>query len=552
MRLPERLRPTWEPPDWVRRPPLAGKLLVLFGVAAAILLLVASSLPWLRMQSLVKAGQLETARGLVGAWLALDPDPEPGRAVGLGDATVVYLPRDAAEQLALRDPFVAAALEDFRTGDADERFEQAWEGFARQSRYAALRRAGAEGGADADPGLILLERTSDRAAALLAVNSMYVLAAGTGVLAVALPVFAVVIARLILRPVRELRDWAELVREGDLDVRSEVDTNDEFQELAETFNLTLDELQDQQAQLRSMNAAMDIKLNDLAEANDALDRASRLKGEFLANVSHELRTPLNSVIGFAELLLDLARAEARDYEVHGKPIPEKLEKRRRYLTHIATAARGLLELIESLLELAKIEAGRIEVRPERMSVEEACRGMVGLIEPLASRRGVHVQLVCEPMLPLVETDVKKFQQVVFNLLSNAVKFSDPAVNKGRPGHVKVRAERLPEAENLGERVRVSVLDNGPGIPPEDQERVFGKFERVKAGHTTETGGTGLGLAICRELTRVLQGDLQLVSEVGSGSMFSLIVPLKIDPERVEEARLEARFRGTLARRNDWD
>jgi signal transduction histidine kinase len=156
------------------------------------------------------------------------------------------------------------------------------------------------------------------------------------------------------------------------------------------------------------------------------------------------------------------------------------------------------------------------------------------------------------MLPLVETDVKKFQQVIFNLLSNAVKFSDPAVNKGRPGHVKVRAETLPEAEGLGERVRVSVLDNGPGIPPEDQERVFGKFERVKAGHTTETGGTGLGLAICKELTRVLQGDLQLVSEVGSGSMFSLIVPLSIDPERVEEARLEARFRGTLARRNDWD
>jgi two-component system sensor histidine kinase BarA len=527
--------------------PLSGKLLLFFGAVGVVLLLIASSLPWLRMQGLVQAGQLETARSLVAAWQSLDPEADENRVVFLGDATVLPLGLEAAEELSETDAFVRAALRAFREdATRNERFEQDWYGWARLSRYAAAQR---------DPagelvGLVVLERTSDRAAALLAVNSFYVLAAGTGVLAIALPLLGIIVARMILRPLRALRDWAELVRAGDLDVRSEVSTGDEFQELAETFNLTLDELQQQQAQLRAVNAAMDIKLTDLAEANDALDRASRLKGEFLANVSHELRTPLNSVIGFAELLLDVANAEST--EGLDQRARATVDKRRRYLSHIATAARGLLELIESLLELAKIEAGRIEVRPEAMNVEDACRGMTGLIEPLASRRGVAVELECEPGLPLVQTDAKKFQQVVFNLLSNAVKFSDPAVNDGKPGLVKLRAERLKAADESDERIRVSVIDNGPGIPGEDRQRIFSKFERGDAGHTTETGGTGLGLAICRELTQVLQGELQLVSEVGSGSMFSLIVPLRFDPELVEETRLEARFRGTLARRNVWE
>ncbi|MEM1183525.1 MAG: HAMP domain-containing sensor histidine kinase [Planctomycetota bacterium] len=536
-------------PEWVTKLPLSGKLLALFGLAATALLLVASSLPWLRMQSLVQAGQLETARELVAAWLAIDPDTSVDRAIIWADATLVPLGLESAKTVAKSDPFVARAVERFEDDPLrNELFEQDWDGWARASRYAAARRTP---GGDLT-GLIVLERTSDRAAALLAVNSLYVLAAGSGVLAVSLPLFALIVARVILRPVRDLRDWAERVRDGNLDARSEVTTGDEFQELAETFNLTLDELQDQQARLKAVNAAMDLKLSDLAEANDALDRASKLKGEFLANVSHELRTPLNSVIGFAELLLAIAETEVAKAAQEGDEPPASIAKRRRYLSNIVTAARNLLELIESLLELAKIEAGRIEVRTERMSVEEACRGMVTLIEPLASRSGVSVDLTVEPGLPLIETDQKKFQQIVFNLLSNAVKFSDPAVNDGKPGRVALRAERLALKDDAGDRIRVSVIDNGPGIPAEEQSRVFRKFERVEGTHTTATGGTGLGLSICRELAEVLQGELQLVSEVGAGAMFSLIVPLKLDASRIAETKLEARFRGSLGRMDEWE
>jgi len=536
-------------PEWLTRIPLSGKLLALFGVSGAVLLLLTSSLPWLRMQGLVRAGQLETARELVAAWIAIDPDESVDRSILWGDATLVPLGLDSARRIAAEDEFVRRAVSAFDAdGGRDELFEQDWDGWARLSRYAAARRTPA----GELEGVVILERTSDRAAALLAVNSLYVFAAGTAVLAVALPAFAFMVSRVVLRPVRDLRDWAERVRDGNLDARSDVATGDEFEELALTFNLTLDDLQEQQARLRAVNSAINVKLSDMAEANDALDRASRLKGDFLANVSHELRTPLNSVIGFAELLLAVAEGEVSEAAAQGDQPPASIEKRRRYLSNIVTAARNLLELIESLLELAKIEAGRIEVRPERMSVEEACRGMVTLIEPLASRSGVSLELKVEPGVPLIVTDQKKFQQIVFNLLSNAVKFSDPAVNGGRPGRVEMRAERLAMVDDGQDRVRVSVIDNGPGIPEDERSRIFGKFERVEGAHTTLTGGTGLGLSICRELTEVLQGELQLVSEVGSGSMFSLIVPLKIDVERVEETKLEAKFRGTLGRLDAWE
>jgi signal transduction histidine kinase len=155
----------------------------------------------------------------------------------------------------------------------------------------------------------------------------------------------------------------------------------------------------------------------------------------------------------------------------------------------------------------------------------------------------------------VQTDVKKFQQIIFNLLSNAVKFTDPPSKTGRPAEtITLRAEKLTGVAPGGEQaeqIRVSVIDTGPGIPPDEHERIFEKFYQLDGGHTREHSGTGLGLAICKEFAAILQGEIQVVSEPGRGSMFSLIIPVAIDAEEAAVRKLEGKFRGALAGRRVW-
>ena len=200
-------------------------------------------------------------------------------------------------------------------------------------------------------------------------------------------------------------------------------------------------------------------------------------------------------------------------------------KRLRYNENILTAARSLLALINSLLEMAKIEAGKVELAIAPMDLREACEGLLGLISPLADKKGIQLKLELPEAAPVVRTDARKFQQIVFNFLSNAVKFTESLERTGRPPVVTLRAERLPAPDAGPERVRVSVIDNGPGIPPEQHSRVFEKFHQLDSSATREHTGTGLGLAISKELAHVLHGELQLVSDVGKGSMFSVILPL---------------------------
>lgn len=546
--------------QWVHNLPLGGKSLLLFGGAVTLIILVALSLPWLRMNALVTEGELAASRSAVETFDALDPGVPPGQTTEVGEAHIVRLTLAQAETRAIADPLVAAALRRFRDDPSRQEFlGRAWSGADRIYRYLrAIREPTPEGAPGGElAGVVLLERESRGAALLLAVNTLYVLAAGTFVLALALILLFFLGDRLILAPVRSLKETAETVRAGKLATRSNIRTGDEFEELSEAFNLMLGGLEDSQRQLRAINAALDVKLNELTEANLALFEAARLKGEFLANVSHELRTPLNSIIGFAGLLKEMAEASPPP------PDEPKLvaahEKRLRYLSNINVAGRTLLEMIESLLQMAKLEAGRVEVQPETISIEQVCQGLVGLLEGIARGKGIVIRLEMAPDLPLIETDARKFQQIVFNLLSNAVKFTDPSAREdarkgNQPGLIIVRAEILagapPGAD--GERhVRVSVLDNGPGIAPEDQPKVFEKFRQLEGGHTRRHQGTGLGLAICKELAELLQGEIQLFSEVGRGSMFSLILPLRLDLERARESRLESRFRGALAGRRGW-
>jgi len=532
---------------WFHDLSLAGKCLLVFGAASTLIIVIALSLPLVRMNGLVGSGERELARSVYATWL-LKGKPGSGERVEAGRTTITPLELDEARDAGADDPFVRRALARFDASRArTEYFDPDWSGWNRVYRYARPVRDGA----GALTGLVVLEHRSEGAGWLLVVNMLYVIGAGGVVLSVALVVYAAITSKLILRPVLSLQKTAELVRDGNLETRSDIDTGDEFEELAGTINLMLAELQRQQEQLRGANAAMDLKLSELTEANTALYESARLKGEFLASVSHELRTPLNAIIGFAELLLEIVRKEMARAAESGPDAPgaerDALAKRERYLVNIVSAGRTLLEMIESLLEMAKIEAGRVELDIGVMNTAETCQALVGLVHPLARKNDITVRVEIDDELPVVETDAKKFQQIVFNLLSNAVKFTGRSPSGSR-GEIVLRAERLGGAHadpGAAASLRVSVIDNGPGIAPEDQKRIFDKFQQADALHTRSHQGTGLGLAIVSELTRLLQGEIQLESEPGAGSMFSVIIPTRIDRDRLEEAKLEARFRASM-------
>lgn len=317
--------------------------------------------------------------------------------------------------------------------------------------------------------------------------------------------FAIISQRLILRPLRDLRDMADKVAEGDLTVRSTIRTDDELQRLGESFNEMLQAITEQTEKLRAANQALDLKLNELAEANVTLFRANKVKSEFLANVSHELRTPLNTIIGFADLL-----AERSD------------ERIRRYGQNISSAAKDLLSMINDLLDMAKIEAGRAEVRFDKVSVTDTCQTLLALMKPLADKKQLQLRGELAPDVPIVVTDGGKLQQILYNLLSNAIKFTPAGGEVGLRTAVEPASGDGPRSEE----VSVAVWDSGPGIAEADQPRIFEKFYQGDATLTKESYGTGLGLAISKDLTALLGGRLTLKSAPGHGATFTLLLPLE--------------------------
>ncbi len=333
-----------------------------------------------------------------------------------------------------------------------------------------------------------------------------------GVLATLLAflLFAAITQRLVLRPVRQLREMADSVAEGDLSVRSSVRTQDELQRLGESFDDMLDAIEDQTERLQSANRALDLKLSEVAEANVTLFHANRVKSEFVANISHELRTPLNSIIGFADLL-----QSSQD------------ERATRWGSNISIAAKNLLSMINDMLDLARIEAGKADVRIEKVSLSDLCQTLVALMKPLADKRELSLRTDIAGDLPILFTDPGKLQQVLYNLLSNAVKFTPAG------GEVRLWARRKGKAVSgdTGGEILVSVQDTGPGIPEADQQHIFEKFYQVDRTLTRESAGTGLGLAIAKELTTLLKGKLTLESSPGEGATFTITLPVDARPEK---------------------
>ncbi len=537
---------------WSRGISLANKCQLLFGAAVVLIISAALVWPWLRQISVLDDAQLETSRQIAELW-ADSPLIDPAVAAVFRPADTSENPGDQRKMVIRWWPiadwrkaaFPAGFLERAKqhlaapprdaAAPASEHVESGWDPAAptlRLYRYARLVL-----GADSTPqGVVVLERRSPTVRRALLENQGFLIGAGVFAGSLAMIVFYLITTKIILHPVRALRETAERVRAGNTSVRSDLKTGDEFEHLAGAFNSMLSNLEEQQTLLRGINKSLDLRLNELAERNTALYDAARLKGEFLANVSHELRTPLNSIIGFAEILQDLANADA---EQPGTD-PDKVAKRRRYLDNIVGAGRTLLEMINDLLAMAKIEAGKIEVQVQEVNVGETCEALTALIRPLADRKNqrITLQLQAGPAfvadaraadLPLILTDQQKFQQILFNFLSNAVKFTPER------GDITLRAERLTGTDGVA-RLRVSVLDTGPGIPATQHRFIFEKFSQIDAGHTRRHQGTGLGLAISKEFAELLQAEIQLVSEPGRGSMFSLILPPAIDLARTQTVK----------------
>jgi two-component system sensor histidine kinase BarA len=513
---------------------LAKKCQLLFGAAVLLILTAALAVVWFRMQGLVVESQRERARELTNAWL--------GEMIEFADPPKVQ--EDLEHELKFTvvaknefpfapdfDPFLGDAIAHFQTfPDQTEYARSALDDDGQTYyRYArAIRRSDLSRIRDRDrgytpaievPGIVdplekvlVLESRSKLAQRQLLVNGAYLAAAGLFAGLLAIGVFWFIITHIILSPVRVLRDTAGKVSEGDLNIRSDINTGDEFEHLSDTFNTMLESLKSNEDQLRSINKSLDLKLGELAEHNVALYEANQIKDDFLANVSHELRTPLNSIIGFAEVLQETLQNRTGTVA----------EKRKRYASNIILSSKQLLELINDLLDLAKIEAGRIDLRVGPLSPLDTIEGLVNLIRPQTDKKQIQLQVDCPRNLPMLETDASKFQQILFNFLSNAVKFT-PA-----KGCVTIAAKLIGPAMPDGEqRLKVSVSDTGPGIAPAEQERVFEKFTQLDSTVTREHAGTGLGLTISRELATLLQSRVELESTLGDGATFSLIMPLQL-------------------------
>jgi signal transduction histidine kinase len=351
-------------------------------------------------------------------------------------------------------------------------------------------------------GLVSVEIPSQVKTRQLLLNRVFILTAGliAGILAII--IFYLVTTRLILQPVRVLQETAEKVSQGDLNIRSDINTGDEFQVLSETFNTMLTNLKSSADQLRAVNKSLDLRLGQLAESNVALYESNRLKSEFLANVSHELRTPLNSILGFAELLKELTQ-QGNEPKVA------------RYIQNIVTAGHNLLDLINDLLDLAKIEAGKMEVRSEPLTLADLFEALTGVLKPLTEAKSLTIVSTVGADVPIIETDPAKLQQILYNFLSNAIKFSEPG------GKIEL------DAQIAGDRVRIGVTDHGPGIDPAKHATIFEKFRQIDGSVTREHGGTGLGLAISKELSVLLGGSIGVESHPGQGATFFILLPLKI-------------------------
>ena len=306
-------------------------------------------------------------------------------------------------------------------------------------------------------------------------------------------VLSTFLQRIIAKPLRKLSALAsQIAIKGDYSLRMEVRGKDETGMLTQAFNHMLDQIERRDSELQLANQA---------------------KSDFVANTSHEIRTPINNIIGFSEMLQD-TELGADQVEL---------------LTMVKTSAGGLLGVINDILDISKIEAGKLELDVVPTNVGERVKHVLAPLKLQATRKGVDFEIVADKELPeFLEVDGLRFGQVVINLVNNAIKFTEP------PGKITVSVEV--ESKGTEEAtILVSVKDTGVGIPEDAQQRIFEAFSQADASTTRKFGGTGLGLAISAHIVRMMNGKIWVDSQVGEGAtfLFTLTLPVVSDADSEE-------------------
>jgi len=257
-------------------------------------------------------------------------------------------------------------------------------------------------------------------------------------------------------------------------------------------------------ELGALAANLNRMSDELGRLYQQLEAASRHKSEFLANMSHELRTPLNAIIGFSEVLQQ-------------RMFGELTAKQAQYVDVILASGRHLLSLINDILDLSKVEAGRMELEPTTFDLQLAIENTVALVRDRAAHHGLRLELALDGELGHVVADERKVKQILLNLLANAVKFTPDG------GGIEIRASRTDG------KVEISVSDTGIGIAPEDQEVIFEEFRQVGTDYARKREGTGLGLALVKRLVELHGGQIWVKSGAGKGSTFTFTLPLTQRP-----------------------
>lgn len=292
------------------------------------------------------------------------------------------------------------------------------------------------------------------------------------------------VSRSLIGPIMKIHDLLSHISSGDFSHRIKVPNRDELGDLAEHLNRMNEELKGLYKQI---------------------EMASNYKSEFLANVSHELRTPLNVIIGYSEMLLE--EAEDKDQEDF---IPD--------LKKILTSGNHLLTIISDILDLSKIEAGKLELTPETFNVEGMVRNVVSTVEPLARKYENTLEINCDDNLGQMHADLTRVRQMLFNLLSNACKFTERGI---------ITLHTARDSGNYHDWLNISVKDTGIGMTEEQMTKLFQPFSQVEEQASKKSDGTGLGLVITKQFCNMMGGKITVNSKYGSGSTFTLLLPLDI-------------------------
>jgi signal transduction histidine kinase len=311
------------------------------------------------------------------------------------------------------------------------------------------------------------------------------------------------VARRVVRPLETLRNGVERISGGDMNSRLDLKTGDEIEVLAEEFNRMTENLREAYSGLEKKVGE---RTHELGLANERLKELDRMKSDFVSHVSHELRTPLTAIKGSVDLVLREVLGPLNERQTH-------------HLRRLRSNTQHLTGLINDLLDLSKIESGKIELNSARVSLGGLLHEVVEALRPIAAEKPIELALTTPEPSTLVWADRDKITQVLTNLIGNAIKFTPPR------GRVMISA-----VSNDADWVRVSVSDTGPGIPTDEHERVFDKFYQVAQIGGSKPKGTGLGLAISKTLVELHGGKIWVESEPGRGSTFYFTLPAALSGE----------------------